>query len=86
MYYFNVTCDKVRKNCTGKNTGKVCSDEIKCNNPRPDEKSCPNRTWIRQPDPLVCGVTKYGEYVDFPVECYACRSKNAAFYYNKTCT
>ena len=31
-------------------------------------------------------MNKLGEYVDFPVECYACKSKNISFYYNKTCS
>ncbi len=33
----------------------------------------------------MCGVTKKGDYVDFPVECYACKSKNIVSYYNTTC-
>lgn len=35
---------------------------------------------------MVCGVTYNGTFVDFPVECYACKQRNIAYYYNQTCS
>lgn len=60
-------------------------DKILCKDPRPSEKTCPTVNWIRAPDSVVCGVDANGNYIDFPIECYACKQKDIVFYYNTTC-
>lgn len=56
-----------------------------CTDPRPNEKNCPVLYYIRAPDPLFCGVTAKGEYVNFPRDCEACKDKSIVYYFNKPC-
>ena len=60
-------------------------DKFICKEPRPDDKTCPTVYWFRAPDSVACGVDGNGKYIDFPIECYACKQKDIVFYYNTTC-
>lgn len=52
---------------------------------RPTEKDCPTIVYVREPDPLVCGVKPNGERVDFPRECEACKDRSVVFYMETPC-
>lgn len=44
-----------------------CPKRYTCSDPRPNETTCPTLYFFRKPDPVVCGVTKNGKLVDYPV-------------------
>lgn len=52
---------------------------------RPTQKECPTVYYIRQPDPVACGVQADGTRVSFSEECSACKDKSIAYYFNTPC-
>jgi len=66
----------------------VCEKDAKitkCNKTRPNEKTCPVVNFFVKPQDIVCGVTKTGERISYPVECYACKNTEVEYYFNKSC-
>ena len=57
-----------------------------CNDPRPDDKTCPVINYIKKPDPLFCGVKADGTRVDFPRDCECCKDKNIVYYFSTPCS
>lgn len=65
---------------------QICqARRLPCAYPRPNEYTCPTRNYFVAPTPNFCGITFYGQQVNFPEECDACKDTSIQYYWNKPC-